>query len=85
MCLFITHRLNEQLEPILKLLKDTEKINLAPEILDPEPRGIQHRIVEATNRLGHGTKHTIGNEQWVTSKMYVIIIIHTTQWGQVHL
>lgn len=62
-------RLNEQLEPILKLLKDTEKINLAPEILDPEPRGIQHRIVEATNRLGHGTKHTIGNEQWVTSKI----------------
>ena len=34
-------RLNEQLKPIVDLLRETENIVLAPEILEPSPQGIK--------------------------------------------
>ena len=36
--LVFPHRLNEQLHPILVLLKETESLRLAPELLEPEPQ-----------------------------------------------
>ena len=33
-------RLNEQLKPIVDLLRETENIVLAPELLEPTPQGI---------------------------------------------
>ncbi len=36
-----THRLNDQIRPITELLKIVEKVNLAPDILEPEPSSIK--------------------------------------------
>ena len=34
-------RLNDQMKPITDLLRETENINLAPEILEPEAQSIE--------------------------------------------
>lgn len=47
---------NEQTEPIFKLLKACEDINLAPEVLEPEPTTIQ--LKAAANRAQSGTSKT---------------------------
>ena len=38
-CLFV--RLNEYAKPITDLLRETENLNLAPELLEPEAQSIQ--------------------------------------------
>ena len=37
----ISFRLNEQLKPIVDLLRETENITLAPEVLEPTPQSIK--------------------------------------------
>ena len=46
-------RFNEQLEPIFLLLKESENINLAPQILEPEPD--LSSINLQASRASHGT------------------------------
>lgn len=41
-------RLNEYVRPITDLLKETESLNLAPELLEPEAQSIQKVGGEAT-------------------------------------
>ncbi len=36
-----TYRLNDQIRPITELLKFVEKVNLAPDVLEPEPSSIK--------------------------------------------
>ena len=62
--------MNEQLQPIIALVKATEKINLAPEVLEPEPQSIRDRISLVTNNRTGGAKSN-NKEQWTTSKVYV--------------
>ena len=38
---FFVIRMNDQMKPITDLLRETENINLAPEILEPETQSIQ--------------------------------------------
>ena len=37
----LSSRMNDQMKPITDLLRETENINLAPEILEPETQSIQ--------------------------------------------
>ena len=37
----INFRLNEQLKPILDLLRETENVVLASEVLDPSPQAVK--------------------------------------------
>ncbi len=62
--------LNDQLQPILQLLKETENINLAPELLEPEPRGINKHLLEAARRH-RGQQSSKTTDQWNTSRAYV--------------
>lgn len=60
--------MNEQLQPIHALVKVTEKINLAPEILEPEPQSIRDRISLISDRSGVAKSNS--KEQWTSSKVY---------------
>jgi len=35
------HRLNDQMKPITDVLRETENLNLAPEVLEPEAQSIE--------------------------------------------
>ena len=37
----LKYRLNEYVKPIMDLLKETENLNLAPELLEPEAQSIE--------------------------------------------
>lgn len=67
--------LNVQLQPILTLLKETENMNLSPDLLEPEPHGINKQVLEASrrHRQQQGSKVT---DQWTTSKAYVATCYH---------
>ena len=54
-------RFNEQMEPIFKLLKACESINLAPDVLEPEPTSVQLKAM--SNRT-----HTNVKSGWSTDK-----------------
>jgi transcription initiation factor TFIIE subunit alpha len=41
MAIIMPFRLNEQLKPIVDLLRETENITLAPEVLEPTPQSIR--------------------------------------------
>lgn len=45
---------NEQMEPIFKLLRECESINLAPSILEPEPQPIQTQVSRSAG--SHGSR-----------------------------
>lgn len=60
------------MQPILTLLKETENINLSPDLLDPEPHGIDKHVLAASKRHGGQHQGSKGTDQWITSKAYVI-------------
>lgn len=63
-------RLNEQLSPILELLRETENLNLAPELLEPEPQSIAEGVLEAQQRRGMVGKGSNELHSWSTKKAY---------------
>lgn len=61
--------LNEQLRPVLDLLKEMENVSLAPDVLDPEPQSIAGLIRESK----YGRTKPQGKDHWTTSRAYVFI------------
>ena len=61
-------RLNEQLSPILELLRETENLSLAPELLEPEPQSIAESVLEAQQRRGMVGKGDKDLHTWSTKK-----------------
>ncbi|XP_072369816.1 general transcription factor IIE subunit 1 isoform X2 [Scyliorhinus torazame] len=58
-------RFNEQIEPIYALLRETEDVNLAYEILEPEPTEIPS--LRASQRaLGAGSGNMLQKESWAS-------------------
>ena len=73
-------RMNQQLRPVLDLLRQTENLNLAPELLDPEPHGIGDRIRQIKIRSGMIKP---SKEEWTASKTYVMLALVVTLDGGV--
>ena len=40
LCVCLCFRLNQELKPIVDLLRETENIELAPEVLEPTPKEV---------------------------------------------
>ena len=64
----LLHRLNEQLRPILELLRETESLSLAPELLEPEPQSIANQVRLAQSRRGMAAKGGKELHTWTTRK-----------------
>jgi transcription initiation factor TFIIE subunit alpha len=65
----VLSKLNDQLKPILDLLKEVENISLAPDVLDPEPKSIEGLI---NNSKHERSKQQQSKAGWSMNKGYDI-------------
>jgi transcription initiation factor TFIIE subunit alpha len=57
-------RLNEMTRPIIELIRQTENMRLAPEVLEPEPTTIEHLKKRHTNTHLSQAQLIPGQESW---------------------
>ncbi|XP_062512898.1 general transcription factor IIE subunit 1-like [Corticium candelabrum] len=69
-------RLNELTRPIMELIRQTENMKLAPEVLEPEPVVIQHLNVRRMKDARRLTQPIAGEEMWGKSRTPGLNVIH---------